>query len=166
MEDYKQLSEELTTKLADMAQTIARDSKLMRLNIQRIEDILLPIISKSAIQFGGSDTWHSGGKTCRIGIRNDNRWIFGVEMSSGCSSDGKGHGWEDVFCDEAYDTTWEVAKIWSFSAIGATTLAHVATHLPNFLEEYLNELDATSEKYADLLTKTNVTRDVVERLRC
>lgn len=164
-EDNKQISEEMMTAITDVARNIAKDSDAMRLDMERIADALLPMIKQSGIRFGGLETWNSIGhkrRTCRIGIRNDNgRWTFGVEISSGVPLGRDGKGWKDIFCEEAYDTYWKVAEMHSFSTIKHTDLAQAVDHMPNFLEEYLNELDNRSVEFADLAIKAKAIRSIM-----
>lgn len=167
-EDNIQTSlEELRTLIMDASKNIAQDSDAMRLNMERVADALLPIIKQSGIRFGGSQTWNSEGHkqlTCRIGIRNDNRWQIGVEMSTGVPKElsEDGHGWKDIFCEEAYDTITTVAHMCSFSVINRSDLAQALNHLPYFLEEYLDELDTRSVEYTDLRKKAEAIREIVE----
>ena len=165
-EDNKQISEEMMTAITDVARNIAKDSDAMRLDMERIADALFPIIKRSGIRFGGSETWNSAGHdrlTCRIGIRNDKgRWTFGVEMSTAYPINEKGEGWKDLFSEGAYDTSTLVAEMRSFNIINRLDLAQAVKHLPNFIEEYLNELDNSSVEFADLAIKAKAIRSIIE----
>lgn len=166
MKDFEPLSEELRTAAEAAARNIAKDSDAMRLELERVSDALLPTIKQAGIRFGGSETWNSteyDRRTCRIGIRNDNgRWTFGVERSSGAPLKEDGTGWKDAFSEEAYSTVYEIATMRSFSVINHADMAQAVEHLPNFFEEYLNELESTEKEYEDLRAMATAIREIVE----
>lgn len=168
-DNTKTVSEETITSIVDAAQDIAKDSDAMRQNLVAIAEAMKPIIQKSGIRFGGSETWQIDGgaygpTTFRIGIRKDDGgWVIGIESTDLYPREWDGSRWIG-YIDPFDEGAWSTgnAHITEFVKAGRHAVENAIRKLPSFMDEYCAELKRRHQKYVGLRNMVEAIKEVVE----
>ena len=159
---------EIVRKMNTLSKEIANESTDIRKVLIQISDTLSPIFQRAGIRYGHTKIWQKEAIPCDLTYRlcvqkHKDKWVIVVERTEATPKyhDGSNFvGWEDPFSEEA-DEYGLIRKI-GFDVVSRSHFPEIIEHIPDFLNEYVENLQKRHMKYADMKKKTNMILEALK----